>query len=144
MARGKWSQGIFEPSHPEKYIGKGRIKFRSGWEKTMMIFLDNHPSILQWSSESIIIPYTDCLTKKKKNYIPDFFIIYVDKLGVKKAEIIEVKPSKQAGLTKTKSLVEQAQVLKNRSKWEAAKAWADKQGIGFRVVTELSLFRGPK
>jgi len=141
MARGKWTQGVFKPKNPEKYVGKGTIKYRSGWELTAFRMLDEHPSILNWASESIIIPYLDPLTNKKKNYIPDLFIIYRDKDGNQKTEIVEIKPSSQAGVTKARSIVEQAQVIKNQAKWVAAQQFCQKHGMGFRVVTEKDLFR---
>ena len=76
---GKWAQGIYEVKNPQKYVGLHKPKFRSGWEMLFFQFLDNNPAIIQWASEAISIPYIHPLTGKRTNYIPDFFIVYVDK-----------------------------------------------------------------
>jgi hypothetical protein len=136
----KFAQGIFNPKNPAKYVGKGTIRYRSGWELTAFNMIDQHPSILQWASESIVIPYIDKATGKKKNYIPDLFLIYKDKNGVKKAEIVEIKPSSQTGQNKPKNLAESAVIMRNLSKWSAASAYAAKNGMTFRVITEKDLF----
>jgi hypothetical protein len=105
-----------------------------------MQFLDHNPSVLQWASESIAIPYMDPLTGKKKNYFPDFLMIFLDRNGEKKAEMIEIKPANQTGQTKTKSKVNQAQILKNHAKWGAALAYCAKNGLTLRILTENELF----
>ena len=140
----KYRQGFYVPAHPEKYVGKGSIRYRSGWEKTAMAFFDNHPGIKQWASESIYIPYTCPLTGKTKNYIPDFFIIYETKDKVKKAEIIEIKPLKETGAKQVNSSRNKLIVARNTAKWTAAVAYCEKNNIGFRVVTEVELFGAGK
>lgn len=80
----KFAQGFFQPKNPEKYIGKGSIRYRSGWEFTVMSFFDSNPNIIQWSSESVKIPYRHPFTNKNTIYVPDFLIMYQDKSGVKK------------------------------------------------------------
>ena len=71
-----YAQGFFEVRNPQKYIGKGKPKYRSGWEHAFMRFCDNNDSIVGWASESIAIPYRNPLTGKMTNYIPDFLIQY--------------------------------------------------------------------
>src|ERR1039457_3713294 len=106
-----YHKSIFKPKFPQKYIGKHLPIARSSWETVFMMFLDVHPSVLQWASESIRIPYRDPLTNKQKGYFPDFFMVYVDAAGEKHAEIIEVKPKNQTGEKKTKSAVNNAQII---------------------------------
>lgn len=136
----KFAQGIYNPKNIEKYIGKGTCRYRSSWELSTFLMLDQHPSVLQWASESIIVPYRDPVTGRKKNYIPDLFIIYKDATGVKKAEIVEIKPSSQTGQFKPKNLAEAATISRNQSKWSAATAYAVKNGMTFRVITESDIF----
>jgi hypothetical protein len=136
----KFYQGIFTPKNPHKYVGKKAPIFRSGWEKNVMDFFDQHPSVVQWASESIQIPYHDPLTGKHKMYIPDFFIIYLDSKGDKHAEIIEVKPSSQTGQKKTKSAINNCHIARNTAKFSAAMAYCEHNGISFRVLTELEIF----
>ena len=45
MAR--WAQGLYQPKHPDKYIGKKTPRYRSSWEWAFMNFCDNNPSIRQ-------------------------------------------------------------------------------------------------
>ena len=91
----KFSQGVYKVKNPEKYMGHGAPRYRSSWEFTFMTFCDNNPSIQQWSSESVKIPYRDPLTGKHTVYVPDFLISYVDKKMKKHVEIVEIKPANQ-------------------------------------------------
>jgi hypothetical protein len=137
---GKWAQGIYEVKNPQKYVGSGKPKYRSGWEMSFFMFCDNNPAILQWASEAIKIPYRNPLTGKQTIYIPDIFMVYQNKFGQKIAEVVEIKPSKQTMLTEAKSRKDKLAVALNHAKWQAANAWCKSQGIKFRVVTEKELF----
>ena len=75
----KWHQGEFTPKNPEKYIGTYPIIFRSSWELVFMNKCDTHPSIKQWASESLKIPYYNPFKRKSTIYVPDFLISYVDR-----------------------------------------------------------------
>ena len=79
----KWASGLFKPKNTSKYIGKKTPRYRSSWEFAFMRFCDNNPSVTQWASESIQIPYRHPLTGKYTIYVPDFFIVYNDKNGKK-------------------------------------------------------------
>jgi len=136
----KYANGFYQLLNPGKYVGKKTPHYRSGWEHTFMRFCDNNPSILQWASESIHINYTNPFTNKPTIYVPDFFIVYVDKSGAKRAELIEIKPSTQSTLESAKSTRDQAAAVLNMYKWQAAQAWCKAQGIAFRVVTENDIF----
>jgi hypothetical protein len=136
----KYANGFYQLLNPGKYVGKKTPHYRSGWEHTFMRFCDNNPSILQWASESIHINYTNPFTNKATIYVPDFFIVYVDKSGAKRAELIEIKPSTQSTLESAKSTRDQAAAVLNMYKWQAAQAWCKAQGISFRVVTENDIF----
>lgn len=136
----KWAQGEFVPKNPEKYVGTGRIKYRSGWEASFMRFLDNHPSVIQWASESVKIPYFNPVKGRQSIYVPDFLIVYIDKAGNKHAELIEVKPKKETTMENARSARDKLMVAINIAKWQAASAWAKQQGLHFRLVTEDQLF----
>lgn len=140
-----FAQGIFTPKNPEKYIGKHKPKYRSGWEMTMMMFLDNNPSILQWASEPLFIPYIHPLTGKRANYIPDFLVIYENKHGQRMAEIVEIKPKKQSLIeSKVASAKDRAVVAINHAKWKSAMAFCKKAGLTFRVINEDDIFHKSK
>jgi len=140
----KYAQGIFVPNNPEKYIGKGSIKYRSSWEFAFMNLCDKHPSIIQWASESIRIPYHNPLTKKQTIYIPDFFIVYEDQNQKRHSELIEIKPSKEITMESARSQRDKLMVIVNTAKWAAAQNWAERNGIKFRVLSENEIFHRGK
>lgn len=140
MAR-NFHQGVYEPKNPEKYLGKRKIIFRSGWELNFCRFCDQHPSVINWASESIAIPYWCPLIKRKKQYIPDFFIVYIDQQGVTHTEVIEIKPAKETGGKLTRSTRDQLVSVRNQAKWTAATQYCEKNGFQFRVLTEEHMFK---
>jgi hypothetical protein len=129
----KFARGKFTLKNPEKYVGTKTPTYRSSWEHSFMRLCDEHPNVHQWASEAIQIPYRHPITGKYTIYVPDFFIVYIDKDGRKHAEMIEVK---RAG----KSMGRKTQVVINHAKWEAASAYARQRKITFRVVSEEQLF----
>lgn len=137
----KFAQGIYEVKNPQKYVGKSKPKYRSGWELTFMMFCDNNKSVINWASESIHIPYRNPLTGKQTIYIPDFFVVYENKFGKQVAELVEIKPKKQTLIeNKVVSAKDRAIVAVNHAKWQAASAFCKRLGITFRVITENELF----
>ena len=80
-----FAKGIFRIKNAKKYIGNKDPIYRSSWEFTFMNFCDSHPNIINWASESIKIPYKNPLTGKNTIYVPDFFIVYVDRTGKQKS-----------------------------------------------------------
>lgn len=141
---GKYANGQFQIRNPAKYVGKKTPTYRSSWEQTVMTFFDNNPAILQWASEAIHVPYRNPFTGKNTIYVPDFFILYVDKNGKQHAEIIEVKPMKETSMESAKSMRDKAAAILNMAKWEAARAYCRAQGLTFRIVTESDLFHQGK
>ena len=137
----KFARGKFVFKNPEKYVGTKTPTYRSSWEHSFMRLCDEHPNVYQWASEAIRIPYRHPLTGKYTIYVPDFFIVYVDRNGKKHAEMIEVKPMNQTTMERAgKSVAKKTQVLINHAKWEAANAYAKQRRIQFRVVSEEQLF----
>jgi len=137
-----YAKGTYVPKHPEKYIGKYPIIYRSSWEFAFIRFVDqSNPYILFWASETIEIPYKNPLKGKFSIYIPDFLIGYMDKNNKKHCELIEIKPEKQMpgyqGKTSTKEKLQQAI---NAAKWQAALAYCAKRNWMFRVINEKQLF----
>jgi hypothetical protein len=142
MRRGsnKFSQGVYKPRNPDKYIGKGKIIYRSSWENHFMIFCDTNKNILEWASEAIRIPYRHPLTGKQTTYVPDFLIRLRNKQNLVETILIEIKPSGQSTLREGMNQNQRATVAVNHAKWAMARAWCNKQGIKFQVVTEKDIF----
>lgn len=109
-----------------------------------MQMFDTNPNITSWASESLKIPYQNPFTGKFTVYIPDFVVTYVDANGGQKAEIIEVKPSKETFLEQAKSQRNKAAVALNSFKWAAARAFASAHGMTFRILNENHIFNNPK
>ena len=140
----KFAQGVFRPMNAAKYVGKGLPRYRSGWELAFMQFCDNNDHILQWASESISIPYRHPFTGRMTNYIPDFLVVYADKHGRQRAELVEIKPKKQSIIESKASNRDRAVVAVNYCKWDQATKWCRRHGLTFRVITEEDLFRNGK
>jgi hypothetical protein len=140
----KFAKGAYKVKNLEKYVGTKDPIYRSGWEHTFMLFCDNNPSVQQWASEPVRIPYKDPLTGKQTIYVPDFLITYVDRRQKKHVELVEIKPANQQLAEKVgKNPYNQAQYIKNLAKWEAANAWCRNQGIQFRIINETDIFHNP-
>jgi hypothetical protein len=138
---GNWAQGIYEVKNPQKYVGKHKPKYRSGWELTFMTFCDNNKHVIYWASEALRIPYRHPLTGKMTQYVPDFFVVYENKYGQQKAEVVEIKPKKQSLIeSRVANAKDRMVVAINHAKWGAAMAYCKQQGYTFRVITEDDLF----
>jgi hypothetical protein len=136
----KFHQGFYKVKNEQKYVGSRSPRYRSGWELTFMRMCDNHPSVIQWASEPVRIPYKHPFTGKMSMYVPDFMMVYVNKKGKKIAEMVEIKPKKQTTLESIKSQQDKVNYLINRAKWLAAGEWAKRKGIRFRVLNEDSIY----
>jgi len=141
----KFAKDFYTVKNTEKYIGTKTPMYRSSWELTFMQFCDHNPSVHQWSSESVKIPYKDPLSGRNTVYVPDFLIVYLDKHQKKHAELIEIKPANQTILEKVgKNPYNQAQYVKNMAKWAAASNWCKNNGLKFRVINESDIFHNGK
>ena len=161
----KYNQGNFIPKNKDKVLklnSQGGVYYRSGWEKQIMIWLDNHKDIHLWGAECINIPYQLTHFKegdtyiKSHTYYPDFY--YEMRIeGVLKQVVMEVKPQieyndaillqegkfeipKDATLKKLKSLEYKFKMAqKNLEKWQTMIEWCNKKGYEFIVVTENTM-----
>jgi hypothetical protein len=111
------------------------------WERQVFRWCDDNPSILKWSSEETVVPYR-CRTDKR---IHRYFIDLKIKTKDNQTWLIEIKPDKETKEPKkrnTKSkqyLNEVMTYVKNQSKWEAAKEYAETRGWKFQVWTEKTI-----
>ena len=135
----------FRPKFPEKYVGKlEEITARSSWEMKFMDWCDRNPSIIQWNSEGIVIPYYSQADNKNRRYFVDFIIKMKKEDGELVTLLIEIKPHHETVLPKatrkTKRYLEQCYTYQvNQDKWHAAEDWAQKNGCIFRVMDEYDL-----
>ena len=140
----RYSQGLFQPQNPDKFIG-GKLPFaRSSWETKFMQFCDSHPNILKWASENVKIPYRNPMTGKITNYVPDFMVQYQDKNGKTLVELIEIKPKSQTVIENARGRGDKLATMVNAAKWTAAQEWCKRKGIRFKVVNEDQIFQTKK
>ena len=144
MGRKQYKQGIFKPINDNKYKGTYPIIYRSGLELSFMRWADNNTSILEWGSESVIIPYVKPNLNgndKVHRYYVDFNATLQTKDGLKKY-LIEVKPYKQTQPPKHKGknvVYESYMWAVNQAKWESAQKWCESNGYKFLILTEKDL-----
>lgn len=143
--------------NPQKYSGNVRdIQLRSSWEIKFAIMLDKREDVLQWGSETIVIPYlfeSKPNTYTKHRYFTDFWMKVKDKDGNIKEYLIEIKPFHEMKMALeldeiqrpkrlTKSFIRKLHsAMKNKAKWEAAEKYCEQQrmlgkNIEFIILTE--------
>lgn len=134
-------KGRYKVKNPSKYKGNPtQVIFRSLWERQVFRWCDENSSVLQWSSEEIIIPYRCKTDKRLHRYYPDVYIKTKDK-----EYLIEIKPKKETvpprdRSKKTKKYLNEVMTyIKNTSKWDAAKEYCADRGFIFDIWTEDTL-----
>ena len=139
-------KGRYSPSYTKKYKGNtSNIIYRSLWELRFMRYCDNTPSILEWASEEIAIPYRSPIDNRVHRYFPDFYMKVKETNGKIKNYVIEVKPAKQTIPPKkpkrqTKGYIREAyEYARNQAKWKMAKEFCADRQWEFKVVTEKEL-----
>ena len=145
-------KGKFKAKNPNKYKGNPtNIIYRSLLERRFMVYLDNTPSVLQWSSEEITIPYVSPLDKRVHRYFPDFYMKYKNKDAMIVEDLIEIKPSKyckppdpkrkltKTGRTSKRYLKEVNTYIINDAKWKQAVKFCNERGWNWRIVTEKDI-----
>jgi hypothetical protein len=139
-------KGFFRPRNPSKYKGNpANIIYRSGWEAKFMSYLDNHPDVLEWSSEEVAIPYLSPIDGKYHRYFPDFIVKRKDVNGKIETIMVEIKPKKQTVPPTRKSRITKKYIMEvqtwgiNSSKWEAAEKYCKARNWRFMKLTEDEL-----
>jgi hypothetical protein len=141
----KYKQGKFKCSNPQKYKGNPtNIEYRSGWELTVMQYLDKHQDVIQWSSEEVIIPYVSPIDNRKHRYFMDFWVHKRNRDGTIETCLIEVKPKKQTIPPKahtkgkpSKSFLNEVKTWGvNQAKWAAARIYCASRGWKFYIFNE--------
>ena len=129
-----------------KYKGAKNPRYLSSWELKFFRWCDNNPNIIEWSSESVIIPYINPIDRKAHRYMVDNKVIIKEGNHVVKY-LIEIKPKKQTQKPKPHGnkkqstiLYENLEYVRNISKWKAAEEWCKRHGYKFQILTEDDLF----
>ena len=142
-------KGKFRPKYPSKYKGDpSNVIYRSLWERKLMFYLDNHPEIIKWCSEEVIIPYKSPIDGRWHRYFPDFWVQKKDGTVI----VIEVKPRSQTrppdprnknktptGRVSRRFLNEVKTWGINEAKWKAAQEYCKDRKWQFKIMTEKEL-----
>jgi len=136
----------YSPLHPEKYKGDPTdIICRSSWERKFCVWCDHNPSIIEWSSETTIVPYRCPTDNRWHRYFVDFRIKVKSASGQLKTYLVEIKPDAQTRppiqpQRKTRRYITEVMTYgKNQAKWEAATEYCKDRGWEFMVLTEYHL-----
>lgn len=139
-------KGKFHPKYPEKYKGDPtNIIYRSMWEMRFMRYLDQHPSVINWASEELIIPYVSPVDKRIHRYFPDFWVKMKSRDGTINNVLIEIKPYQQTKIPVkpqklTRKFINEARTYSvNQAKWRAAEQFCRERKWQFKVLTEKEL-----
>ncbi len=142
----KTYKGKFRTKNPAKYKGDiNNIVYRSLWELRFMKWCDTNPSVEEWGSETIIVPYISPLDRKVHRYFVDFYIKVKDKTGKVEKYLIEIKPERftkppEIPQKKTKRFVDEVfQYGVNEAKWKAAFEYCQDRNMKFIILTEKDL-----
>tara|TARA_A100000172_G_scaffold77485_1_gene61927 strand:- start:7 stop:354 length:348 start_codon:yes stop_codon:yes gene_type:complete len=113
-----------------------------------MFYLDNHPEIIKWCSEEVIIPYKSPIDGRWHRYFPDFWVQKKDGTVI----VIEVKPRAQTrppdprnknktptGRVSRRFLNEVKTWGINEAKWKAAQEYCKDRKWQFKIMTEKEL-----
>lgn len=145
--------GRFRPKNPKKYKGDPtNIIYRSLWELKFFKWCDEHPDVIWWQSEELIIPYRSPVDNHIHRYFPDVIVNRKDRDGNIRTVVVEIKPYKQTlppdprkknatptGRVSRRFLNEVKTWGVNDAKWKAAKQYCAQRGWEFIVMTEKEL-----
>jgi hypothetical protein len=132
--------------NPKKYKGNiNDVIYRSSWELKFMRWCDTNPSVVEWGSETTVIPYRSPVDNKIHRYFVDFYIKVVTKQGTMTRYLVEIKPEKftkppEIPKKQTKRFIEEVfQYGVNQAKWKSADEYCTDKGMKFLVLTEKDL-----
>jgi hypothetical protein len=140
-----YKQGIYKPVDRTKYAGRKLPQYRSSWELKFFQWCDKNVNVIEWSSESVIVPYKSPVDNRYHRYFVD------SKLTLREGEelvryLVEIKPSQQTkppveSSRKKKStiLYERVTYAVNQAKWAAAEKYAEGKNMKFIILTENEL-----
>lgn len=148
----KVRQGYFTPSDPSKYLGDpSNIVYRSSWELKFLQYCDKNDKIVEYSAEAVSVMYFNPFLKRPATYWIDCYMATKGDDGSITKWLIEVKPNKFLNPPTAPKRMTDKQTLNyarhakaymiNAAKFEAAKNYAQENGMKFGIITENFLFK---
>ena len=143
--KSNYKQGVYQPVNRQKYIGIKSPQYRSSYELKFFQWCDKNPNVLEWSSESVVVPYKSPVDNKHHRYFVDNAIALQEDNKVTRY-LVEIKPLKQTQppveskrKKPTTILYEKMTYAVNTAKWEAARNFAKRRNMEFIILTENEL-----
>lgn len=141
-------QGIYQVKNKEKYLGEKNPRYLSSYELTVFRFFDNNPNVIKWGAELVKIPYYDPVLEKNRRYLVDVYVKYRNRKGQELEELVEIKPLNQVSTPKKSKRKKDSTYLQecrtyttNQAKWQAARDYAKKRKMNFRILTEKEIYK---
>jgi hypothetical protein len=139
-------KGRYRVINTSKYKGDiQEVVYRSSWELKFMKWCDTNPSVLEWGSETVIIPYRSPVDNKFHRYFVDFYIKVKSKDNKITTYLVEIKPERftkppEIPQKKTKKFIDEVfQYGTHQAKWKAANEFCLDRNMKFLVLTENDL-----
>ena len=139
-------KGRYKVLNPSKYKGNlSDIVYRSSWELRFMRWCDTNASVLEWGSETVVIPYKSPVDSKLHRYFVDFYVKIKNKDNKIVKYLVEIKPEKftkppEVPKRQTKKFIQEVfQYGTNQAKWKAATEFCQDRGMKFLILTENDL-----
>jgi hypothetical protein len=110
-----------------------------------MKWCDDNISVVEWGSETIIVPYISPVDNKIHRYFVDFYIKIKNKNNLIEKYLIEIKPEKftkppEIPTKRTKRFIDEVfQYGVNDAKWKAAFEFCKDRNMKFVILTEKDL-----
>jgi hypothetical protein len=142
----KTYKGKYRVNNVEKYRGDiTNIVYRSLWELRFMKWCDSSKSVIEWGSETVIIPYVSPVDKRIHRYFVDFYIKVKTSSNLIEKYLVEIKPERftkppEIPERKTKRFINEVfQYGVNDAKWKAAFEFCKDRNMKFIILTEKDL-----
>jgi len=137
---------LYKPKNVNKCKGKfykdhgNTILFKSKLELIFGRNCDLNPKIVEWSYETVIIPYWSTQENKQRNYYVDFFAKSLNTNGQIETYLVEIKPMDHVRKGRRRHFEDdKEQIQLNYDKWSAAEKFCKSMGWYFRIYTESEL-----
>ena len=96
-----YKQGLYTPQNNTKYNGTRPIVYRSGLELSFFRWCDRNQNVIEWGSESVVLPFISPKDGRIHRYFVDGVLKLQTTNGIKKF-LVEVKPKAQTTPPSTK------------------------------------------
>ena len=84
--------GRYRVKNLSKYEGdSSKVQYRSLWERQVMRWLDDNPSVIGWNSEEVVIGYRCKTDNRMHRYFVDFLVKVKRKNGSHHCEMPKKK-----------------------------------------------------